>query len=93
MGEKEQRSVSVASTALLQQLDAKQGRQVAKLMATLLRWHNPAPAEKRARDPSPEWESGSACARHLQVHEQDYGKPPADKKAKPDGSQGPVRAN
>ena len=93
MGEKEQRSVSVASTALLQQLDAKQGRQVAKLMATLLRWHNPAPAEKRARDPSPEWESGSARARHLQLHEQDYGKPPADEKAKPHGSQGPARAN
>ena len=51
--------------------------------------HNyPAPAKKRARGPSREWESGSARARQSQAHEQDYGKEPANK-AKPDGSQGP----
>ena len=50
--------------------------------------HNPAPAKKRARYPSHEWESGSARARQSQAHEQDYGKEPANK-AKHDGSQGP----
>ena len=35
--------------------------------------HNPAPAKKRERHPSHEWESGAARARQSQAHEQDYG--------------------
>jgi len=68
--------------ALLQQLDAKCERQFAELKAALRRQHNPAPAKKRARDPSGIW------VKHSQAHEQDHGKQPVNKKAKPDGLQG-----
>ena len=75
------------SAALLQQLDAKCERQFAELKAALRRQHNPAP-EKR-KEYGTHRESGSARAEHSQAHEQDHGKQPVNKKAKPDGLQGP----